>query len=180
MDGNDVPTHVPRKVYEPDAPLDPAVTLYLQELQKEDIALHEAELAMEKARFDFELALRRYALVRDVVRQRFGVIPGSAPEDSIGEYIDLLEERPDREPFPTLGRWRFVHMPPGEAVVAALDEATQPLMLDELLALLRTGGMEIPDGRTINAALRNTTRVRRLPDGRYCLAKSRREEADSE
>jgi hypothetical protein len=161
---------------DPDWPPDTAVVLYLRELQKEDIALNEAEHAMEKARFDFQLALRRYALVRDVVRERFAINP-YLPED-IEAYADELEEMVDNQWFPTRGRFRFVHMPPGDAIVAALEEADEPLTLDELVALLRKGGMHVQDARTINAALRNTRDVQRLPDGRYAKTKPKGESAD--
>jgi hypothetical protein len=130
----------------------------LEELLKEDQALVEAAGELEQARTRYQVASRKYAAVRDVVSAHLGRDPYALSLFSLGFYQD----------FPSKGRYRFLHMSPGDATVAALKESEEPMTLEEIIEKLASGGLRAPGmARMMNAALMRTTGVQKTEDGRY-------------
>lgn len=107
----------------------------LSELNTEGEALKKAAEAFWEAKAIWDVKVRKYAAVRDMITEQFGHSPYGDPTL-----------------FPEHRRFRFVMMKPGDAAEMALKEAKKPLTLQELVQELIAGGLAI-DARAVNAAL---------------------------
>jgi hypothetical protein len=140
---------------------DDAVTRgLLRELADEEKALAEADKQLQAARVGFDVASRKYAAVRDMVASYLGDSPYQKKYDRV--FAEFSFYNP--------GRYRFIHMKPGDAVVAVLKEAEEPMTLDEIVQELRSGHIRISEAtltRAVNAALMKTSGVKKLKDGKY-------------
>ncbi len=126
------------------------------ELAHEDLALMQAANALRRARTQFEVTSQKYAAVRDVVARHLGHSPYRRGAQS--QYaVD----------FSSGGRYRFIHMAAGDAVIDVLRESEEPLTLEQIVVTLRDGGFRQPDPRVVNAALMRTSGVERTDDGGY-------------
>ena len=134
----------------------PVVYGLVQELTREDKALVEADMALYNAQIRFEVASQKYAAVRDVVARHLGRNPHSKGVES--EY-DVK--------FPSNGRYRFIHMSVGDAILDALKESEEPMTLEQIAEVLWNGHLRPVAPRIVNAALMRTTGVKRTEDGRY-------------
>jgi hypothetical protein len=137
---------------------DPTVRGLVKELAKEDEALVEAAQDLQRARTQFEVTSRKYAAVRDVVAKHMHCSPYT---------VNLIPYGAGRSAFLSNGRYRFIHMTPGDAAVAGLKESEEPMTLDEIVDKLKGGGFHVADPRSINAALMKTSRIQKTKDGRY-------------
>ncbi len=144
----------------------------LTELATEEAALGRAHTEFAEARTKYELAIRRYAAVRDMVTEELGKSPYIAGSvEWPPEAEQLLTSRP--------GQYRFLAMRPGDAVVDILKEVGMPLTLEEIVERLRAGGVRrmhlgeirasesAPFTRAINAALMRTSGIEKTEDGKY-------------
>lgn len=120
----------------------------VEALQREDEAITNAGDALENARRAFEIASVKYAAVRDLIRERFH----DDPYD-IGGI-----------PFTSGGRYRFLRMATGDAIVTVLKAADKPLTLEEIMPALRAGSLR-KTPRAVNAALMRTRGVLVSKDG---------------
>jgi hypothetical protein len=142
---------------------DPIIQGLMQELAREDAALVEADEALTRARTRFQVASRKYAAVRDVVAQHLGRSPYSVSPPMWNSADGTFHHG-----FPSDGRFRFIYMAPGDAVVAALRESAEPMSLDEIVDRMQAGGLRLPGlTRVVNAALINTPGVEKTADGKY-------------
>lgn len=132
----------------------------LVELAKEEALVTGAYQELTDARTKYNVSTRKYAAVRDMVTELLGFSP--YPKDSVEWPAKALQLRP--KPF---GKWRFIHMKPGDAAVAALKEVEEPITLDEIVERLLGGGMRLLTPRSINAALMRTSGIEKTEDGKY-------------
>lgn len=141
----------------------------LVELSKEEALLAEAESELAGARVRYNVATRKYAAVRDMVTEHLDSSPylESCPEWP----MEAQKIRPA-----DWGRWRFIHMEPGEAIVAALKEVSEPQTLEEIVDRLSRGRMRLAIPRVINAALMRTSGVGKTDDGKYWYQEPETEE----
>lgn len=138
----------------------------LHELALEERALIEADEALRIARNDFEVAARKYAAVRDLVTDFLGYSPYH--EDAVwGAEEARIVPSEDR------GAYRFLHLKPRDAIVAALDEQAGDLSLAALEERLKSGGLDLGK-RAINAALMRLAGVKRTSRGTYRLLEDHR------
>jgi hypothetical protein len=138
----------------------------LHELALEERALIEADEALRIAQNDFEVAARKYTAVRDLVTDFLGYSPYH--EDAVwGADEARIVPAEDR------GAYRFLHLKPRDAIVAALDEQANGLTLDGLEERLKSGGLDLGK-RAINAALMRLAAVKRTARGTYHLVENDR------
>jgi len=131
----------------------------MAELAHEDEVLAKAGEALQQAEVRFEVASQKYAAVRDVVGAYLGRPPRNS--DAVGYGVF----------FRSKDRYRFIHMAPGDAVVAVLRDSDEPMALDEIANAVRSGGLLVPGTmRSVNAALMNTSGVEKMEDGKYRYA----------
>ena len=137
----------------------------LDELLNGEQKLMEAQSALRAAQAKFDIESRKYAVVRDILTERLGHSPYSHTR---------FQERAHRlalfEIDKKYGRFRFIHMPIGNAVVAALQEVDEPLTLEAIVKRLRDGGIRGSGSflnRAVNAALMRTGGVVKTEDGKY-------------
>jgi hypothetical protein len=138
--------------------------LLVELLHEEDI-LSEAALALQQAQIRFEVTSQKYAAVRDVAARHLGRNPGKEWVKEPGGIFRELS-----------GRFRFIHMTPGAAVVAALTEAEEPMSLEQVVEALRAGGFRGALPRVINATLMGTTGVEKTEEGKYRYVEPQLEE----
>ena len=137
----------------------PVVDGLLVELAREERAALSARQAVSDARVRYDVALRKFAAVREAVASAIGRSPYAPDVKWPVEAREAVRES-DR------GRLRFAHMPTGDAVVAALREANQPLGLEQIIIHAHRGGLTLTP-RATNAALINTPGIVKQPDGMY-------------
>lgn len=136
--------------------IDEIVRGLMRELAGEDESLMKAALLLERAEVQFEVASQKYAAVRDVVAGYLGRPPCT---DDASHYGLVFRSK---------DRYRFIHMAPGDAVVAILKGADEPMELNEIARAMATGGQQTPLSlRTVNAAVMNTKGVEKTEDGKY-------------
>jgi hypothetical protein len=149
----------------------------LTELFNEDKRLAEVAIEYSAARAKWEVASRRYAAVRDMVRSYVGQNPYSiAPVNFVGNDTN---GRP--KTFATGGRYRFMFMAVGDAIIAALTETKEPQSLDDLVARLREGGIGLSVAaltKSANAALMRKGGIEKTEDGKYFLKPEENGEPD--
>ena len=148
----------------------PVIDGLLVELAREERAALSARQAVSDARVRYDVALRKFAAVREAVASAIGRSP-YAPD------VKWPVEAREAVPEPARGRLRFAHMPTGDAVVAALREANQRLSLEQIIAHLRGGGLTLAP-RAVNAALINTPGIIKQPDGTYEYTPRKAEDDD--
>ena len=132
----------------------------LGEMANEEKALAAADGGLQAAKARFDVASRKYAAVRDMVASYLGRSPYQK------EYGPVFAKHALYEP----GRYRFIHMKPGDAVVAVLKEAEQPMSLEEIVEQLLGGHIRISENiltRSVNAALMRTSGVQKTEGGKY-------------
>jgi hypothetical protein len=115
----------------------------LHEALKEDEArLSAADGVRIEAQALYEVAVLRYAALRDAIVSRHsgGVVTG---------------------PF------RFIRMTMGDAIGAVLSEHGHSLNLQAIYEALKHGGFDVSDRRAVNAALINLRSIEKLQDGSY-------------
>jgi hypothetical protein len=144
--------------------IDPINIELINQLIKDDSSVTEAELELKRAQAHWEVVSRRYAVLRDIVTRRIGFSPYQPNEPlTLGNDTDDVW-------FPSQGRFRFLGLTPGDAAVAALEEASEAITLDTMVRLLRSGGIRGTDEgitRAINASLMKKEGVGKTEDGRY-------------
>ena len=151
--------------------------IYLAELLEDEKVLNERMDVMREARTRYILASRRYSSTRNVVTGWLEESPYSK------DFSDWVER--GNQAF-QIGKFRFVHMLPGDAVKEVLRESEQPLTLDEIVEILHTGGYGVTappptpfvPSRTINAALLKTSGIEKTADDRYRYDPTTDEEED--
>lgn len=145
----------------------------LQALRLDEAELAKAHQAYLAAYSAWDVAGRRYAAMREAVRERIGQSPYAKgvewPQLSGNAHVEDMLRR---------GRFRYIRMDVGEAVVEVLQEADEPLDLGRIVPALRDGGLVVRDARTVNAALINTKGVKNLQNGTYEYEKPETEEED--
>ncbi len=109
--------------------------------------------AVEKAQREFDIGASSYAAVRDMVRKAAHCDPYSP---LLTRYSAGLTED-----LPSDGKYRFLLMPVGTAVLQILAEAPTSQSVPEIKKVLLKGGADV-DGRAINAALMTLVRVGRV------------------
>ena len=139
----------------------PVVYGLMQALVSEDAALVEADTKLYNAQISFEVASQKYAAVRDVTAKHLGRNPHSK-EVETEYYVG----------FKSQGRYRFIHMSVGDAVVDALRESDEPMTLDQIAEALWNGHLRPVNTRIVNAALMKTSGVEKTEDGRYRYVKT--------
>ena len=72
------------------------------------------------------------------------------------------------EETPNFGHYRYLFKGIGEAVYEALEDAQQPLRIQDLVTVLREGGLQT-DARAVNASLLNMKGILKSPTGHYGL-----------
>lgn len=138
----------------------------LRELAHEEQVLMEADQTLHEARTRFEVASQKYAAVRDVVARHLGRNPtNEVVKDQEGIFKKLS------------GRYRFIHMSPGDAAVAVLRESDEPMALNQIANAMMEGSLRFPDMlRVVNAALMKTGGVEKTEDGMYRYVEPEEEE----
>jgi len=142
----------------------------LTELVNEETALGDAKSQFAAARVRFDVASRKYAAVRDMVTAQLGHSP----------YMKSFK-------WPVavgrlganLGQYRFTHMKPGDAIIAALKEGEEPLALEQIVERLSSGGIRFPKSmltRMVNAALMKTAGIEKTKNGKYIYPKEKPED----
>jgi hypothetical protein len=138
----------------------------MRELAHEEQVLIHADQALHEARIRFEVATEKYAAVRDVVARHLGRNPGRElvkDEQGVSRMLN--------------GRYRFIHMSPGDAAIAVLRESDEPMALNEIANAMMKGGLRFPDMmRTVNAALMKTGGVKKTEKGTYRYIEPKAEE----
>jgi hypothetical protein len=150
---------------EPTYDSDLVLSELLTELASQEHQLMDMEKEYLQAQSRFEMASRKYATVRDMVIEHLGFSPYFS-----GNWVFWPAEI-EESVKANKGKYRFIHMDAGEAVVAALSEVEGALTLEEIWERLRSGGFNKDykiDMRTVNAALINTSRIIKK-DGKYEL-----------
>lgn len=133
----------------------------IEEMVKEEVAANEAAAEFNAVRVKYEVALRKYAAIRDAAESVLGKSP-YAPDVKWPYDAQALEI----QALPRPGRFRFVYKPVGEAVMSVLMEAEQPLTLEAISESLKLGSAAATP-RAVNATVTNNNRVEKLEDGRY-------------
>lgn len=130
----------------------------LEELAKTENELLEADTALAAAETRRGIAMVTFATIRDHARDILGRPP-----------FTLTEEEWEQRKNPKSGRFRYARMRPSEAAIDVLKEFG-PLRQDNLIEKMLQGGLEVRDGRAINAALMNHKRiVREKENGKLSL-----------
>ena len=137
----------------PDEPLY-GVDAILEALYAEDRKITELGKAVEKAQQECEIGTARYAAVRDMVREAIN-------RDPYSQHLALYEA-PIDEDLVSDGRYRFLLMPMGNAVLEILAEANDSLSVPQVKKALLKGGVKDVDGRAVNAALMTLVRTERV------------------
>lgn len=119
-------------------------------LVDEDALMRGAADALDQARTNFEVELRKYAAIRDMVASHTGMDPyGTEMQPYLSRGGWTLQ---------TEGRYRFAHMTPGDAVTMLLKAAPEPITLENIVAQLNAGGLSVAP-RGVNAALMTLVRT---------------------
>ena len=117
---------------------------------------------MERASTLYRLAAKRYAAVRDMVAEMLG---GKSPYSaSVGLDVQLLLSGETAN----FGHYRYLFKAVGDAVHEALEDAPQPLSIQDLVIALRHGGLPT-DARAVNASLLNMKGVEKTAEGHYLI-----------
>ena len=149
--------------HQPTLGLDSVSQGLLQALMEDEKALEAAQREYSRAVANLEVIIRRYAAMREAVRERLGTSPYS---QSV-MWPNQGSSPSPRRPF----RFRYTNMKIGDAIIEVLEEAEHPMTLEEITEALDSGGVYRRDVRSVNAALINTKGVAKLDDGRYILQK---------
>jgi hypothetical protein len=126
----------------------PEDSALLDALQIEDQTLEAVGKQMDAIRQAFEVAAVKFAALRDLFRERAQVDPYSYPNI----------------PFSTNGRYRFIRMGVGDAIVWILREAKGPLSQAAIVAELKKGGIEFEGtalSKAVNGALIRTRGIKK-------------------
>lgn len=126
----------------------------LEALEAEDAKITELEQAVVRAQQEFQVQAARYAAVRDMLRN-------AIRHDPYCLYV-AGDASPIGEGLVSDGRFRFLLMPIGQAVLQILAEANISQPVQEIKKALLKGGVPHVDGRAINAALMTLVRTGRV------------------
>jgi hypothetical protein len=144
---------------------DPVGEKLLAELALEERSVDQAGEAWREAQANWTVATRRYAAVRDMVREHFDHSP----------YRKGFRWPPSVVRGDLRGPYRFIHMSPEDAVIAALSEGQGSMPVDQIVEALRSGGLGLPDAtihRAISTALSRTQNIKMDADGKYSYEES--------
>lgn len=134
----------------------------LGELLEEEVKLSNADREYKAAKIRFDVASHKYAVVRDMVTEQLGFSPYLIPPAAWpSEALHHLSEH---------GKYKFIHMKTGYAVISALKEKSEPLTFEQIVEQLKSGGFGYPVkmlNRMVNAALMKTTGVEKTEDEKY-------------
>jgi len=135
----------------------------LKELMEKELLLVNASMALDRAKAAYDVEVRKYAAIRDATQAYLERSP-YAP--------DVVWPTTPNAPKPPVyrGRFRFVRMPVGDAVLELLREAQGPMSREVIHSLFMHGGGDVENMRSINAALVGLVkggRVVRTPEGHY-------------
>ena len=131
----------------------------LVEVAREERATLDARQALRDAGIRYDVATQKFAAVRDAVARVLGRSPYS-PD------VEWPSEARKQVTASQRGSLRFVHMPAGDAAVAALRAVDDALSLEQINQRVGEGGLHIVP-RAVNAALINTPGIVKSDDGRY-------------
>ncbi|MCX6009196.1 MAG: hypothetical protein NTW48_04055 [Chloroflexi bacterium] len=151
-----------------------------QELCRQEDMLKAADEELKRAQAKFDVASRKYAAIRDTLTKYLGYSPY---EKGHGEVTEPVWNEDEIIDFILYGKYRFMHMTIGNAVIAALREAEEPLALEDIVQKLREGGIrksESPLTRAVNAALMRTKGIQKTKDGEYFYPREVKTEAEGE
>ena len=135
----------------------------LSELVNEENLLSAARRQLHEATIQYEVAVKKYAAVRDMVTDYLGRSPYKAKD---------LQWPNGRIPN---GHFRFMNMSPGDAIVFALKEVDDAMGLNELLNYLVQGGL-YSDSRKVNAALMQKAGIIKDADDKYRYEDKKKED----
>jgi hypothetical protein len=142
-----------------------------EELCRQEDMLRAADEELKVAQAKFDVASRKYAAIRDTLTKYLGYSPYNKEH---GEVIEPVWNEDEIIDVVSYGKYRFIHMTIGNAVVAALMEAGEPLALEEVVKKLREGGIRKSEStltRAVNAALMRTKGVQKNRAGKYSYTK---------
>jgi hypothetical protein len=107
---------------------DPILIQHIMELANDDAALVEIDAELRRVKARREVIGRKYAVMRDIVTERLGCSPYATSLVVAPNYDDIE--------FRSEGAFRFIYMDVGSAALAALEEAKEPMTLEELVNTL--------------------------------------------
>lgn len=157
----------------------PVANGLLSELVKSEFALRVAERKLSQVQAEFDVEARKYAAIRDATAAVLGV----SPYDPTVVWPVQPRMNDQNIARRARGRFRFVYVPMGVAVVSVLSDADEPRTLEEIQDVLIKGGATIDSLRVINATLMGLVKgnaVVRLDDGRYVRRMPDEKEAGGE
>ena len=132
----------------------------LMALDEDEAALAIAYEDYAAASSTYDIASRRFAAMREAVRERLGTSPYS-------KNVEWPVYTPDGEIVRPDSKFRYIRMKVGDAITEVLSESDDPLTLVDIVAALNYGGLFVRDTRTVNAALINTKGVKKIGEGIY-------------
>lgn len=150
----------------------------LNALLDDERTLRRAAQVLGEARVGHDIAARKYAAMREAVRERLGASPYA---DNVWWPLHYSDEGDEIEG--AVGRkfpLRFVRMKFGDAILEILNDSELPLSLEEIADALNAGGMYVKDMRTVNAALINTKGVQKIEQEGVVLYYYEVEESDAD
>jgi len=151
-----------------------------QELCRQEDMLRTADEELKTAQAKFDIASRKYAAIRDTLAKYLRYSPYNKEHGEVTEPVWEADEIID---FISYGKYRFIHMTIGNAVVAALMEAENPLALEDIVQKLREGGIRKSEStltRAVNAALMRTKGIQKTKGGEYFYPREIKIEAEVE
>jgi len=139
----------------------------LDELAKADNELEIANDTLEMAEAKFDVAQLKYCAIRDAVTRFYGHSP-YIREGKLKGRVPVGDGFAWRE----FGKFRFINMALGDAIVDALIEVEEPMTLLEIIQRLHDGHVSTkPEKlrRAVNAALMRTKGIKKTEDGKYMM-----------
>lgn len=137
---------------------DPIIKQLITALANEEEAIAASDEALARARAVHDIAARKYAAVRDMVTERLGYSSYSPQAQGYWQTNSASH-----------GKYRYMQMKTGDAVVEFLRDSDEPWDLDEIRTALIAGGLggigSTPRG--INAAVTNNSSIEKTKDGKY-------------
>jgi len=143
----------------------PVVKTLLNEFGHGERMLEAAADDLLLAKAKFTVTSKKYAAVRDMI---LDLMDSDNPDQAAINMSPAI-----RESF-RKGRYRFIHMSAGDAVLEALKESSEPVKLEQIMNILVDGGYGYAtefgpraSSREVNAALINKASVGKTKDGKY-------------
>jgi hypothetical protein len=140
------------------------------ELAQAEYELEQADMKLQQAQGKYDIALWKYVAIRDLMREKYWT-PYSLHGGKFKHEIKIEDNYTDEREF---GKYRFINMKIGDAIVDALGEVKEPQTLDDIVKRLVDGNIGIEEWdlkRPVNAALINTKNIVKTDDGKYIYQK---------